>query len=218
MSRASWADPLAGSVGADVVSGPAMAGSAAASFGWGVGVWLAALFACVGGASCVAPPPRSLLPPRRGGRLIGKAQICHHLVRCLPVAEPHPLLPPPLHVPHHLPLIHPLCVRHPHRWPRSCPSPPFLPLTPLRLPRPSPPPFYLLFFYPPLRRLFPPTPVACALRLPVAAFFFFAGPGGSGLTSSNLLELVVQLEPEEEEEGVVWRGRFFLHTRPSSSG
>ena len=89
-----------------------------------------------GGACCVAPPPPSpcgLLPPRRGGCLSGKAQMCLHLLRCLPFAEPHPLLPPPLHGPNYLPLLQPLWVRHPHRWACGCPSPPFLPLTPLWL-------------------------------------------------------------------------------------
>ena len=84
------------------------------------GFWLAALSACVEGACCVAPPPPpshcAHLPPRRGGRLSGIAQMCRHLLRCLPVAEPHQLLPPSLHGPDHLPRSHRLWVRYAHRW------------------------------------------------------------------------------------------------------
>ena len=91
-----------------------------------------------------------------------------HRIHPLPFAEPHPLLPPPLHRPNHLPLLNPLWIRHPHWWACGCPSSPFLTLTRLQLPLPGPPPFYLLlFFYPsPLRRLSPSSP--CGLPLTLA--------------------------------------------------
>ena len=135
-----------------------------------------ARFGCVRGLVCVcAPPPLpcGLLPPRCGGSLSGKARMCRHLVRCLPPAELHPLLPPPLHVPDHLCLLHPLWVRHAHRWAldlglRRRPPllPPSFPSTPSGFPSPVPlPSTSFSFFTPHLRCLPPPFPYGLPLAL-----------------------------------------------------
>ena len=57
----SSADPVASSAGGGLVAGSAdvdpMAGSALASVGLGVGVWLAASSTCVGEGGLMCPPP-----------------------------------------------------------------------------------------------------------------------------------------------------------------
>ena len=83
--------------------------------------------------------------------------------------------------------------------PPSFPSPPCGFPSPVRLPSTS----FCFFAPPPPCDAFPPPSlVAYPCHLPVATFFFFGGFDGSGLTSSTSLELMVQLELKEEEEGL----------------
>ena len=99
------------------------------------------------------------------------------------------------------------------------PLPRFFPSSPFGCPTPAPfaAACFSFFSTTPFGAFSPPPSLVVSHLRFIAAFFFFGGLGGSGLTFSASLELLVELELEEEEEGLGWRGPFFPFTPRSSS-
>ena len=176
-----------------------MAGFTAASVGLGVGVWLAASFACVGGGllCCFAPAPTPFatapwLSPRWQSTIVlPRCTVCP---RCRP--------PPPFTVPTTTPFSSPCGYGTHTSGPAGALPPTPLSYHLLLAAPPRPPLLPPASAFPPLPPLHPPSRpslVVCPFRF-VAAFFLFGGFGGLGFTSStSLLELTVVLELEEEE-------------------